>query len=243
MIQKLLESIISAIYPRMCFECERPIESFGYGSSCGSCWEKARIFTGDEPQCAKCGTINKASVLSASDSGIALCGRCNDHQYDKVFCAGEYSGALKSVVLNLKEQPFIGKRGETAFVETYDRIRIDFDLVIPIPLSKRRLKERGFNQAEVLANVLRKQRGVTVVSDFLSRVVHTPMHRTGMDVKAREATVKRAFAVNDGKSVAGKNILLIDDVFTSGATSSQCAQVLKKAGATSVRVLAFARTR
>ena len=115
------------------------------------------------------------------------------------------------------------------------------DLIIPIPLSKRRKLERGFNQAEIIAAEIARTTGIPVDALSLARKLHTRIHRVGMDQKARELTVKNAFEVLRPKLIQGRNILLVDDVFTSGATSSYCAKVLKKNGAGKVNVFTLAR--
>ncbi len=102
--------------------------------------------------------------------------------------------------------------------------------------------ERGFNQASVLANILAKETKIELDEKSLVRIKHTPIHRAGMDQKGREMSVEKAFEVKREKMVKGKNILLVDDVFTSGATTSMCAKILKKKGADKVFVFTIART-
>jgi ComF family protein len=101
--------------------------------------------------------------------------------------------------------------------------------------------ERGFNQAQVLAEMLGRHFGISVDSFSLARSKHSPIHRVGMDEKARELSVKDAFSVVRPKLIKGQKILLIDDVLTTGATVSYCAKALKKAGAAEVNVLTLAR--
>ena len=128
------------------------------------------------------------------------------------------------------------------FISAFEKTEFqDADLILPIPLSKKRLLERGFNQAAVLAKILSNETKIKLDEQSLVRKIHTPMHRAGMDTKARESTVKNAFEITRPKLINGKKILLIDDVFTSGATASACAKVLKKAGAEKVYVLTLAR--
>lgn len=220
-----------------------PIERFALGASCASCWSETRILTGDEPSCSKCGRLLEGSSLSATDTALTRCGSCESHGYDRVFSIGIYEKALRSEILNLKREPFLGTHAATILAETSRGIGVEIDIVLPVPLARRRFKERGFNQAELIAERLCRARGLAFSSKTLTRVTHTPMHRAGMDSKAREATVRRAFVVEDRSIVEGKNVLLIDDVFTSGATTSQCAKVLKEAGSFSVNVLTLARTR
>lgn len=112
---------------------------------------------------------------------------------------------------------------------------------MPIPLSKQRMIERGFNQAEVIARSVARNTDIPVDSHSLVRTTHTPMHRAGMDKRARELTVINAFKVVRPNLVRGSRILLVDDVFTSGSTASDCAKTLKKAGAERVKVLTLAQ--
>lgn len=171
-----------------------------------------------------------------------LCGRCNEHSFDRAFAIGPYENGLRSTILNLKSTPhfphIIAEQTSIRFEKLND---IFFDSIIPVPLSKRRRFERGFNQAEVIADVVSRSTHVPVDRNSLQRKTHTHMHRVGMDQKAREKTVENAFTVARPKMIAGKNVLLTDDVFTSGATASACAQVLKSHGAKLVTVFTIAR--
>ena len=115
-------------------------------------------------------------------------------------------------------------------------------MIIPVPLSKKRLLERGYNQAAVLSKILARQTKINLDEQSLVRRLDTPMHRVGMDEKARIKSVKDAFEVKRPKLIAGKTIVLVDDVFTSGATVSNCAETLKRSGAKAVFVLTLAKT-
>jgi ComF family protein len=110
-----------------------------------------------------------------------------------------------------------------------------------VPLSRRRMLERGHNQAETIAVTIGRCLKLPVDIHTLTRTINTQIHRVGMDRRARELTVGRAFKVNRPNLVAGKRILLIDDVMTSGATGSACSYALKKAGAETVHLLTLAR--
>ena len=112
---------------------------------------------------------------------------------------------------------------------------------MPVPLSPRRRVERGFNQAEVVGSFLSDRTGIELDISTLIRSKHTPIHRVAMDSKAREQSVKNAFKVVRPTLVEGRSILLVDDVFTTGSTVSNCAAELKKNGAAAVKVLTLAR--
>jgi len=113
--------------------------------------------------------------------------------------------------------------------------------MVPVPLHPQREKERGFNQAAVLACALSHRTGRPVAENCLIRLAHTERHRAGMDAQARRESVQNAFALVTPRTIAGESILLIDDVFTTGATISACAAVLQAAGAKEVLALTLAR--
>ena len=185
--------------------------------------------------CEKCGAFfsdNKAPVP-------VYCHKCDDHFYDKATAIGIYEKALSASILHLKSTPNVPKRLEQLIRGQSSQITAD--LIIPAPLSKMRTLERGFNQAAMIAAIVGKSTGVPVDDLSLHRKKHTPIHRVGMDQRARELTVEKAFEVTRSNLIKGRSILLVDDVLTSGSTASACAKVLKKSGAIRVDVFTVAR--
>jgi len=238
MLKALQNSLSSIIYPQECAVCGCHVDSLADGVSCSGCWRETRFFSGSEMLCDRCGAFfgNEAAPSPVH------CRKCDDHLYDKAVAAGIYEKALAASVRHLKSTPSLPERVKTfidaAFLPpAFD----DVDLILPIPLSKHRSLERGFNQAEMIAGPISKRLRAPIDNQTLTRKLHTPIHRIGMDQKARELSVRNAFEVTRPKLVAGKNILLIDDVLTSGATVSNAAKVLKKNGATKVYVFTLAR--
>jgi ComF family protein len=114
------------------------------------------------------------------------------------------------------------------------------DLIVPVPLSGLRKRTRGYNQAELLARSLAAELGVPAQPRSLVRKQHTPPQARSADAESRRRNVAGAFACREA-SLAGRRVLLVDDVTTTGATLGACATALKLAGATSVHALAFAR--
>jgi ComF family protein len=110
-----------------------------------------------------------------------------------------------------------------------------------VPLHPKRLRTRGFNQASIIAQAVSKALNLPVDEVSLVRVSTTEKYRAGMDTKGRRDTVAGAFRVAYPRLIAGEDILLVDDVFTTGATVSACAEVLFEAGAKSVFVLTIGR--
>lgn len=229
--------IISLLYPQDCALCGGLVTKLQLGRVCEQCWPKTVFFDQNSPLCEKCGAFDSNNISRTS----IRCGRCNEHSFDRAFAIGPYENGLRSTVLSLKSTPHFPPAVADQAATRLNGLNVVFDLIVPVPLSKRRRFERGFNQAEVIADVVSRLTRVPVDRNSLQRKTHTQMHRVGMDQKAREKTVEKAFTVARPKMIAGKNVLLTDDVFTSGATASACAQILKSHAAKSVAVFTIAR--
>jgi ComF family protein len=238
MLQLLPDAVLTLIYPQACSVCDSEVASAGDGVTCSGCWSKTRIFDGSETLCIKCG----AFLLGQSRSTDGTrCRRCEDQHFDKAFAVGIYEHALRASVLSLKKVPRIPTRLKRLISIAVARMPLDDHILIPTPLSTRRLRERGFNQASILAHAIATLTGNSFDEHTLGRSSHTRMHRAGMDKKARESTVKGAFEVVRPRLIEGRSVLLVDDVLTSGATASSCAAILKKNGAREVNVMTIAR--
>jgi competence protein ComFC len=234
----LLDSCLTLIYPQPCKICERSVESRALGVVCRKCWRRTRIFDGTEIICAKCGAFLKFGGARVE----TFCRRCDADFYDAARAVGLYELALLVTILRLKHTPVVPRHLENLFLQTFlESPFTDADKVIPVPLSKGRRAERNFNQAALLAKILAGKTRLEIDETSLVRTVHTPKHRAGMDKKSRLETVEKVFEAARPKSLENKKILLVDDVFTSGATASNCAKVLKEKGADKVYVLTVAR--
>lgn len=238
LVTTISDSVLSVLYPQDCGTCGRGVEQLSLGNTCGGCWRSTRFFSGDESLCQKCGSFLSENVVSEP----TLCGRCESHEYDAARAAGIYEGALKDAVLGLKLSPFVPARMKVEIIAAFQRSEFtEAALIIPVPLSAKRLAERGHNQAAVIGGIISRKTGIESDDYALERFVDTPMHRVGMDRKARELTVKKAFRVAHPRSIEGKVVVLVDDVFTTGSTAAACAKVLKKRGAGKVFVFTLAR--
>lgn len=238
----LSDSLFSVFAPHKCALCENSVESSADGETCDECWGKTEIYKHNQALCHKCGLILRSNFSAELNAEKARCGRCDKDDFDAARAIGNYEGALRVAVLRLKERPFISLRLKRLLLETLTNSPFDSATkILPIPLHPIRLRGRGFNQAEILATELSQKSGLTLETKNLVRGVYTKMHRTGMDAKARQTTVEKAFMVKSPRLIENETILLVDDVFTSGATVSSCAKVLKKAGADKVFVLTIAR--
>lgn len=238
MLKGFKDSLLSIVYPQDCLSCSGSVDSSDDGIACSVCWDNTRIFNGSEMLCHKCGAFFGDTAAPVPVS----CHQCGDHHYDKAAAIGIYEKALSASIISLKTTPVVPQRIKNVIPAAIKHANFTAsDVIVPIPLSRQRKLERGFNQAEIVAAVVSKALDIPVDAGSLGRKLHTPIHRMAMDKRARELTVQNAFDVLRPKLIKGKNILLVDDVFTSGATASYCARILKKNGAGSVNVFTLAR--
>ena len=170
------------------------------------------------------------------------CRRCDELEFTAARACGVYEGALRASVLSLKHQSDICGKLIELLVATQARHPLNkATVIIPVPLHAEREKARGFNQAALLAHKLADASHLPFDNACLTRTSHTERHRAGMDATDRRKTVDKAFQVLHPALVAGESVLLVDDVFTTGATVSSCAKALLEAGAAEVLVLTLAR--
>jgi ComF family protein len=145
-------------------------------------------------------------------------------------------------VLSLKHQPHASAKLLELLVRAQMRHPLSLaTIIVPVPLHPERELARGFNQAALLGRELSQAASLPFDDVSLIRAHHTSRHRAGLDAKGRRETVENAFVVRYPALIAGERVLLVDDVFTTGATVSACARVLLEAGATEVFVLTIAR--
>ena len=236
LVSTFRNALLNLAFPQRCHSCTNHVNDDRLGIACLDCWENTTLFEETSVHCPKCGA--KGSV-----SGAAFqCRNCTEHHYDTARSIGVYDKALSSTVLHLKRFPTIPRILLDRMPDVLNSPNFTAcDLIIPVPLSAKRKAERGFNQAEFIAEYVAKILDSPCDALSLSRKTHTPMHRASMDKKAREQSVKNAFEVVRPKLMEGRSILLVDDIYTSGATVSNCARSLKKAGAQRVEVFTLAR--
>jgi len=229
----MFSSLLNLILPPTCYLCGRVIESSGF---CSSCIEGFRFITG--PICPTCGVPFVSQEVEDHP-----CGRCIKvrRPFHKARSIGVYEGGLLEAVHSFKYN------GKTALARPLGRMMAeaitrpsDYHLIIPIPLHRIRLRERGFNQSLLLAREMSNTLGIPIDYINLKRVRPTEPQ---INLKGRDRlkNVKGAFAVADEKAFKGKRILLVDDIYTTGATVSECARALKKAKVERVDVLTLAR--
>jgi ComF family protein len=172
-----------------------------------------------------------------------VCEACwGTHLFTDQRAIGWYEGALRETVLVLKRQPYLPRHvvdlliAQAKSFETVSRI-------IPVPLHEDRLRSRGFNQAAVIGREISKALHLPLDETSLIRVSSPEKYRAGLDARGRQESVEGAFMVRFPRAVAGEAILLVDDVFTTGATVTACEAALVEAGAKSVSIMTLAQAR
>ena len=235
------DSLLSIIYPQSCAVCGGSVESRKFGVACERCWEKTQLFTEQVTVCWKCGLPSVGSVAVEKREQVR-CRRCDHNAFTAARACGTYEGALKASILALKREPHLC-RHVVELISLAQR-RQPFTCatrIIPVPLHPKRQKTRGFNQAALLATALSRANSTILDESSLVRTSHTEQHRAGMDARDRQKTVESAFEVLCPAVIQGERVLLVDDVFTTGATVSACSRALLDAGAAEVFVLTLAR--
>lgn len=194
-----------------------------------------------EPCCKTCGFPFAFGEGSSSDCAACL---ADPPPFQKARSAVQYNDASRKVILGFKHGDQM--HAVTAFMPWLKRAANDMtdeaNIIVPVPLHRRRLISRRYNQSAIIASAFGKENSLPVLLDALIRTRHTPS-QGHLNAKDRTQNVRKAFAINPKHehNIKGKNILLIDDVYTTGATVKECTETLLKAGAKSVNVLTVAR--
>ena len=242
LLTRVYDALLTVAYPQACGVCGGSVEERRLGVACRACWEKTRIFTGAETICWKCGALSPGIDLPQDIRTEIRCRRCDSQSFTAARAAGLYEHGLRESVLSLKRQPHVSSHLINLLLGVAQREPLnDATRVIPVPLHETRRRERGFNQASVIAEALAKSLKLPLDEATLSRPVASEKYRAGLDPKGRRDTVTGVFEVRYPKLIEGESILLVDDVFTTGATVHSCAETLLASGAGNVFVLTIAR--
>lgn len=238
-MKRLLRGLADLVFPPRCIACGNLAAGHEENLLCPSCLSRIHFIR--SPVCPRCGI-----PFAAEEDRDHLCGGCvtDPGCFSAARALGRYETVLLEAIHRFKYQGRVHV-GEALgrFMAAYDyaSFRIaDYAMLIPVPLHRKRLRERGFNQSVVLAREVAKHHSIPMSFSVLRRSVWTEPQVT-LGREDRGANVRGAFEVADSASIKDKKILLVDDVFTTGSTVEECARVLRRSGAAEVGVLTLAR--
>jgi len=234
-LKRLGLTVLEFFLPRMCLFCGVAVGEAAAVAVCPEC--EAQIQWVASPLCTCCGVL-----FASRDGADRVCGACqaDPPPFSRARAAALYDGPVAQAITRFKFSR------QLAFLPVMQHwlkrplgleLVAAADLLAPVPLHPKRIKNRGFNQSLFLARAFPE---APVAREAVVRTRHTAP-QVGLNPKQRQDNVKGAFAVTDPARVKGKSVLLIDDLFTTGATAKECARVLRRAGARRVEVLTVAR--
>lgn len=234
-----LGPLVDLVYPPQCVACRAPFEAGAIATQfCGDC--RSALDASRLPYCVRCGT-------TLSVAGWSPCATCDEihFRFDRVFRLGPYLPPLREYVLRMKhvaEEPLSLGMGQLLATTCRD-VLIDWkpNLIVPIPMFWRRRLVRRTSSADILAAALGRQLGVAVAARGLVRHRNT-QPQGDLSPRARRANVRNAFRLRRPELVAGRRVVLVDDVLTTGATLNEATRILQQDGAAEIAVAVVART-
>lgn len=232
-----VRKIADFVLPPRCLGCRAPVQR--HGGLCAGCWPQIDFI--EPPRCDRLGIPLPYPAEGAIVSAAAL---ADPPVYDRARAVARYGGVMRNLVHGLK----YGDRHEGVrlfsrwMIHAGEDVLAEAALLVPVPLARTRLWTRRFNQSALLASAIARAQNLTA-SPFLLKRIRRTASQVGLSAEQRRHNVAGAFAVPERHRglLDGRNILLIDDVITTGATANACARALKQAGAARVDVLALAR--
>ncbi|WP_298398074.1 ComF family protein [Sphingobium sp.] len=232
LLKGALRPVVDYALPPRCPGCGAIVgEDFAF---CLSCWGGMQFLS--DPSCARCGLPFPHEMGEGAECGACM---ADPPPWDGARAVLAYGDVARTVALRLK----YGRRIGMARLIARQMLRHVGDgeaVIVPVPLHRWRLWQRGFNQSALIADHLGRLTGWPVDKRVLQRVKRTAPLR-GMNPAQRAKTVRGAFGLGEGHDLRGRRVLLIDDIHTSGATAAACAKLLKRGGAGQVHLLCWAR--
>lgn len=241
-LREVCDALASLAFPAPCRICEATLETASRLPICRECLSSLRPFPG--PGCQKCGRPFVSALAALGKH--PLCGLCRRGVYgfDLARSYGGYSATMVRAVVLLKHDAvtplgdwFAARLAEVVAGEPES---LTADVVVPVPLHPARLRERGYNQAELIARPLARRLGLPWRSELMVRIKPRPA-KLKLTRHERWESVRGAYAIRERARVDNLRVLLVDDVLTTGATLDSCARALRKAGAARVVGLTVAR--
>ena len=235
LLRDMYETAITFLYPAECRVCKGFLGVTSIPYICNNCWQDIHFV--EPPWCDICGMPNING----------LCDTCaiTPPRYGKLRSVAFYQTTLQQAIHFFKfEKKKVFARYLIQLINAHiplDCSIAEYDFILPVPIHKKRLRERGFNQATLLANGIAKTEGVPVLRNTLVRKRHT-VAQSSLDKEARQQNIIGAFEIRNPDIIRGKRLLIFDDVFTTGATIREAVSELWTADPAEVDVLTLART-
>jgi len=237
--KKFFKDCVNLVYPISCFSCGIKLNLENNMPICMECFQK--IKWNAPPYCIRCG-----KSMSEQRQYRSICAECksSNFYFVRIWSCCIYEGIIKDAILRFKYSenlylvPFF-KEVMAKFIK--NNIDKDIaDVIIPVPLFSSRLREKGFNQSKILADIVKEILNKPILLNALKKVKSTKPQQE-LNRQERLSNLSGAFSVFNSKEIKNKNILLIDDVLTTGATLNECARVLKEVLCKEVFALTVAR--
>lgn len=228
-MMKIIETVLSLLYPRRCPVCHDIVVPRGK-LICPGCLKKVPFV--QEPTCLRCGK-------EIASEEIEYCYDCSHHtrSFERGFALAVYDPVMRESVRRFKNggrMEYADWYAEAIWQQYGEELRcLEVDVVIPVPLHRSRRNQRGYNQAELLAQKLAQKLRVPVWPRALMRTRKTTAQKY-LGGRERQRNLESVFALGRGPSMEGKSILLVDDIYTTGGTAEACTRVFLSAGAESV---------
>jgi ComF family protein len=243
--------LFSILFPSDCHLCGLPLLNISRLPVCPECLDSIQPIQGKV--CSICGERVLSSYIECDEDGLRRCPVCRriDRPFHRAIAYGSYNDGLRELVHLLKYngvRPAAGVLGRMlgeSLIAVAPSLEQSIVLLVPVPLHRSKRRQRGFNQAELIARGALKahisRERFQLAPDLLARVRDTHS-QIGLTSHQRRENVRGAFAVTRPQQVIGREVVVVDDVYTTGTTASECARVLRRAGASRVWVATVART-
>ncbi len=240
-IRDILLGFLDVLYPRHCFACDKSLHEEKDTYICESCMEI--IEATEARRCSKCG-LKSGPGITSSGNGCHECKNTN-LGFEKSFFVSDNIEPVRTLIHQFKYKKHIclaTPLGSLLVNLLHQKTIGEIDSVVPVPLHWKKKRERGFNQSELMAKKISNKLYIPISTNNLFRAKST-LSQTQLSRTQRQNNVKGAFKVKNPEMFYQKNVLLVDDVLTTGMTASECAKSLKRAGANKVLLVALARSK
>lgn len=214
---KFIEKILDLIFPPVCGICNKEINTY----LCGKCEKE----------------INKITCVGEN--------KYDDKYFSTHMYLFKYEGIIRNKIISYKfdDKPYLYKTFCEIFVKNKKVCEFlkNYDIIISVPMYKRKKNQRGYNQSELIAKeIAKKIENIEYRNDILLKIKNTPK-QSSLNKEQRKENLKNAYVVNNNEYILNKNILIFDDIYTTGSTANECAKTLIEAGAKDVGILTIAK--